>query len=68
MLQLLTLVCSVIVAIGGVVGVIKPTTIIGKKKLASYSDQEIQKKLKNARIISIGWIVLGLLLFFTSIA
>ena len=63
-------IAGIILLIGGILGIIKPELMLGRKvkeNLKMFSEQEMQKKLRNMRILSIGMAILGLLSVFGKI-
>lgn len=60
-IMMIILVLGIIILICGIIGLIKPELMIGKNKL-NGSEEENNKKLKNARIVCVVFVIFGILM------
>lgn len=58
---MIMLVLGIIILVCGIIGLIKPELMLGKNKL-NGSEEENKKKLKNARIVCVVFVVWGILM------
>ena len=58
---MIILVLGIIILVGGIIGLITPELMIGKNKL-NGNEEEYNKKLKNMRIVSVVFVVWGILM------
>lgn len=58
---MIILVLGLIILVCGIIGLIKPELMIGKNKL-NDSEEENKKKLKNARIVCVVFVIWGILM------
>lgn len=58
---MIMLVLGIIILVGGIIGLIKPELMLGKNKL-NGNEEENKKKLKNMRIVSVVFVVWGILM------
>lgn len=58
---MIILVLAIIILVCGIIGLIKPELMLGKNKL-NGSEEENKKKLKNTRIVSVVFVIWGILM------